>query len=76
VPEDCTESDMKSLYPLFHDAADFNNVTDISVNFFSVSQYVDNVQGSIKAGEAIIWVIILVLGGGIVGGTLIHLTKL
>ena len=75
TPADCTEDDMQNLNSLFIDAAEFNNVTDPTVSYFSVTDYVDDIQGSFSTGEVIMWLIILGLGGALAVGTLIHITK-
>jgi peptidoglycan/LPS O-acetylase OafA/YrhL len=75
VPSDCRESDLSTLDSLFVGAAEFNNATNINISYFSVTDYVKKNQGMPGAGEIIIILVILIFGGGIAIGTLIHLTK-
>lgn len=76
VPADCTEKDMEQLNSLFLDAADFNDVKNASVTYFSVTGYVEEQQGALSIGEVIMGLVILTLMGLIGAGTLIHFTKL
>jgi peptidoglycan/LPS O-acetylase OafA/YrhL len=75
TPGDCKAEDMTNLDSLFVDAAIFNNVTDPYVSYFSVTEYVEDIQGSVTAGEGIMWIIILGLMGAAGAGTLLHITK-
>lgn len=76
VPKDCTEEDMTGLNELFLGAATFSNVTEPYISYFAVTEYVNEQQGAPKAGEVVMWLIILSFMGCMGVGTIIHLTKL
>ena len=76
VPKDCTIEDMVQMNGLFDGAAEFNNVSNPYVSYFSVTDYVHEQQGKPSSGEMIIGAIILIFLGTAGIGTLIHITKL
>lgn len=75
VPADCTESDMTSLQELFEGAAEFNEIENPNISYFSVTNYVNKRQEMPKSPEIIIGLIIFGVIGLIGVGTIIHLTK-
>lgn len=76
VPKDCTIDDMQQMNDLFSGAAEFNNVTDSSTTYFSVTNYVHDQQSKPTTGEIAVGATILLFLGAAGFGTLIHITKL